>query len=475
MSRQTTQDLSADAHADRPLHALSLAQASVLIRQKTITPLQLVQAYIDRIERLDGHVNAFVTPTLDAACQAAHQATREITQGQYRGPLHGIPMAHKDVYLTQGVRTTAHSRHLHDWVPAVSATLVTGLERLGAISLGKTACHEYAFGSPSEDDLFPPARNPWHLAHMPGSSSSGSGAAVAAKLCLAATGTDTGGSIRHPAAACGVVGLKPTRHAYPMSGVIALAPNLDVAGFLTRTVLDQALIWDAWHGTDVADACVANVQRSVLQGLRIGVPYGLWNNPENGQTTHDQQIKACFEETLQTLQAEGAQVVTVGLPSQPLVVQAANTLIACEAFGQLQHIWRDHPEQLGHGLRQKLAGAAQLRLNDYHAARVQADLWQQQVNALLIEQVDVLMWPGREALPETLQALMANPTGQRSACNRLFSLTGHPAVTCPMGVSQQGLPMAFQMGAAIQGERQLMQVAHAVESAIGWRLPMLLD
>jgi aspartyl-tRNA(Asn)/glutamyl-tRNA(Gln) amidotransferase subunit A len=478
MSLQAPLSPSADALADMPLHALSLAQASALIRQKTITPVQLVQAYIERIERLDGQVNAFVTPTLDAALQMAHQASREIAQGQYRGALHGIPMAHKDVYLTQGVRTTAHSRHLQDWVPSVSATLVTGLERLGVISLGKTACHEFAFGSPSEDDVFPPARNPWHLAHMPGSSSSGSGAAVTAGLCLAATGTDTGGSIRHPAAACGVVGLKPTRQAYPMSGVIALAPSLDVAGFLTRTALDQALIWDAWHGSDVATACTADVQRSVLHGLRIGVPAGLWCNADNGQATHDPQIQACFDETLQTLQAQGAQVVTVQAvdwPAQPEVVQTANTLIAFEAFQQLQHIWRDHPEQLGQGLRQKLAAAAQLSWNNYHAARVQADVWQQQVSVLLSERVDVLMWPGREALPETLQALMANPTGQRSACNRLFSLTGHPALTCPMGVSTQGLPMALQIGAALHGEGHLLQVAHAVTSAIGWRLPVLLD
>ena len=475
MGLQVTLNLSVDADADTPLHALSLAQASQLIRQEAITPVQLVHAYVERIERLDGQVNAFVTPTLDAALQKAHQATREIAQGQYRGPLHGIPMAHKDVYLTQGVRTTAHSRHLQNWVPTVNAELVTGLARLGVISLGKTACHEFAFGSPSKDDLFPPARNPWQLAHMPGSSSSGSGAAVAAGLCMAATGTDTGGSIRHPAAACGVVGLKPTRHAYPLSGVIALAPSLDVAGFLTRTALDQALIWDAWHGSDVALACADDVQRSVLRGLRIGVPAALWRNPENGQATHDPQIQACFDAVLEKLQAEGAQVVTVQLPSQPTVVQAANTLIAYEAYQQLQHIWRDHPDQLGQGLGQKLAGAAQLGLNDYHAARVQADVWQQQISALLAEQVDVMMWPGREALPETLQALMANPTGQRSACNRLFSLTGHPALTCPMGVSTQGLPMALQIGAAMHGEGHLLQVAHAVASAIGWRLPVLLD
>ncbi len=460
---------------DTPLHALSLVQASALVRQRKITPVQLVQAYAERIERLNAPTHAYVTPTLDAALQAAHQATREIAAGQYRGPLHGMPVAHKDVFLTQGVRTTAHSRHLHDWVPQVSATLVTGLESRGAIHLGKTACHEFAFGSPAADDLFPPARNPWHLAHMPGSSSSGSGAAVAAGLCIAATGTDTGGSIRHPAAACGVVGLKPTRHAYPLAGVIALAPTLDVAGFLTRTALDQAVIWDTWHGTDVAAACTAGAPGSVLQGLRIGVPARLWQNPETGEATYDAQIKACFEATLQTLQGLGVRVVPVVLPPQPAVVQAANTLIAYEAFQQLQHIWREHPDNLGHGLRQKLAGAARLRVDDYHAARVQADVWQQEVDALLREQVDVLMWPGREALPETLQTLMDRPTAQRSACNRLFSLTGHPALTCPMGVSSEGLPMAVQMGGALQGERHLLQVAHALESAIGWQLPALLD
>lgn len=460
---------------DRPLHALTLAQASGLIRQHKITPLQWVEAYAERVERLDRHTHAYVTPTLGAALQAAHQATQDIRDGRYRGPLHGLPVAHKDVLLTQGVRTTAHSRHLRDWVPSVSATLVTGLERLGAISLGKTACHEFAFGSPTPDDLFPPAHNPWQLAHMPGSSSSGSGAAVAAGLCLAATGTDTGGSIRHPAAACGVVGLKPTRHAYPMSGVLALAPSLDVAGFLTRTALDQAMIWDAWHGSDVAAACAADVSRSVLQGLRIGVPVDLWQDPVTGQATHDPQIKTCFEQALSTLQAEGARLLPVTLPPQPQVVQAANTVIAFEAFQQLQHIWREQPQNLGQGLRQKLASAAELTLDNYQHARVQADVWQHQVTALVPTQVDVLMWPGREALPETLQTLMDRPTAQRSACNRLFSLTGHPALTCPMGVSAQGLPMALQMGGAWHGERHLLQVAHAFEAAIGWQLPALLD
>ncbi len=458
---------------ERPLHALSLAQASRLIRQQAITPSQLVQACIERIEAVDGRLHAFVTRTAETALEAAHRCTREIQAGQYRGPLHGIPIAHKDVFLTQGVRTTAHSRHLKDWVPTTSATMVTELERLGAISLGKTALHEFAFGSPSSSDVFEPARNPWNLAHMPGSSSSGSGAAVAAGLCMAATGTDTGGSIRHPAAACGVVGMKPTRHTYPMSGVIALAQSLDVAGFLTRTALDQAVVWDAWHGSDVTRLCESST--TTLQGLRIGLPQGLWQDPSTGQATHAPQIQACFEQALNVLKAQGAQLVQITLPPQNQVVQAANTIIAFEAFQQLQHIWRDHPDHLGEGLQKKLEGAAGLSLNDYHAERVKADVWQHDLNALLADHVDVLIWPGREALPETLQTLMERPTAQRSACNRLLSLTEHPALTCPMGVSQEGLPMALQIGAAMHDEPRLMAVAHAFEKAIAWQLPDLMN
>ena len=457
-----------------PLHALSLVQASELIQQRKITPSQLVRVFIDRVERLNPKTNAFVTTTLESASQAAHRLSKELDQGHCRGPLHGIPIAHKDVFLTQGVRTTAHSRQLRDWTPQVDAFMVKELSQLGTISLGKTSCHEFAFGSPAPDDLFPAARNPWNLAHMPGSSSSGSGAAVAARLCLAATGTDTGGSLRHPAAACGVVGMKPTRGHYPLTGVLALAPSLDVAGFLTQSVRDQALIWDAWQGSAIAEACSADVSRSVLRGLRIGMPDQVLNQT-SFLATHNPQIVACFESALAKLQSEGARLVPVSLPAQDRVVQVANTLIAYEAFQQLQQVWRDQPENLGQGLRQKLDQAAHLSLDDYQSARAQAAQWQQEINRVLAQQADVLVWPGREALPETLQDLMAQPTAQRSACNRLYSLTGHPALTCPMGVSLEGLPMAIQIGCAMHAEEKLMRVAHAFESAIAWKLPMLLD
>lgn len=457
-----------------PLHRLSLWQASQGIRDRVFTPLDLVEAGLDRIRTCEPRVHAWITVTEEDALQAAWHATQEMAGGHYYGPLHGIPIGHKDVFLTRGVRTTAHSRHLLDWVPSVSATMVTRLQALGAISLGKTACHEFAFGSPAPDDLLPPARNPWQPAHMPGSSSSGSAVAVALGMCMAATGTDTGGSIRHPAAACGLVGLKPTRHTYPMQGVLALAPSLDVAGFLTRSTLDQAVLWDAWHGTQITALCLSQSPAEVLRGLRIGIPEGLWEEGD-GSPTHHPQIRTCFEDLLRKLQALGAQVVPVSLPARDEVVKAANTVIAFEAFGQLQKAWREHPEALGQGLRQKLASAETIALDDYHAAGVQAVQWGQLLSALMPRQVDVFMWPGREQLPETMQSLMDRPTAQRSACNRLYSLTGHPALTGPMGVAAEGLPMAVQIGAAWHQEPLLMQIGHALEQVQGWQLPALMD
>jgi len=270
------------------------------------------------------------------------------------------------------------------------------------------------------------------------------------------------------------VGMKPTRGHYPLTGVLALAPSLDVAGFLTQSVRDQALIWDAWQGSAIAEACSVDASRSVLRGLRLGVPDQVLNQT-SFLATHNPQIVACFESALAKLQSEGARLVPVSLPAQDRVVQVANTLIAYEAFQQLQQVWRDQPENLGQGLRQKLDQAAHLSLDDYQSARAQAAQWQQEINRVLAQQADVLVWPGREALPETLQDLMAQPTAQRSACNRLYSLTGHPALTCPMGVSLEGLPMAIQIGCAMHAEEKLMRVAHAFESAIAWKLPMLLD
>ncbi len=443
----------------------SIVKASAEIRAGRLTPLALMQDCLDQIGRGERELHAFLTLTSEQALAQASQATREIQSGQWRGPMHGIPIAHKDVVMTKGVRTTAHSRSLENWVPTSDAGVVRLLKNTGAISLGKTACHEFAFGSPSPDDLFPPARNPWNSDHMPGSSSSGSAAAVAAGFCLAATGTDTGGSVRHPAAACGLVGLKPTRDVLPTSGVIALAPSMDHVGLLTRTVRDNALIFQALVQPDAAGPLNHWLQQPV-SGLRLGVA----RDAVTAQS-HDAEVWAAFEQSLLLLEELGARIVDIELPATEQVVADANTVIGFEAHLQLQKTWREQPEHLGQGLRRRLEAASKISLDAYQNARARSTVLRHEVDTLFESAVDAIVLPGRESPAETMASLMSNLTGQRSACNRLFSLTGHPALTLPMGLNSQGLPLALQIAAAQHQESRLFQIAAAFEDVLGWHSP----
>ena len=467
---------------DVPLHALSIAQAGELLRTRALTPLQLVQACLARTEAQEPQLHAFITRSTDAALAQAEQATREIAAGHWRGPMHGIPIAHKDVLLTRGVRTTAHSRALEHWVPDTDAVVVQRLAQAGAISLGKTACHEFAFGSPASDDVFPPAHNPWNPLHMPGSSSSGSGTAVAAGFCLAATGTDTGGSVRHPAAACAVVGFKPTRGVLPMDGVIPLAPSMDHVGLLTRSVGDAVWMFEAMRGNrmhthqDLAARSLGapsphthavsgspTPARTALPGLRIGVM-----RRQLQTQAHDPEIWECFEEVLARCRASGAHVIDIDLDGGDQAVSLANTLIGFQGYQQLQHWVRDQPQLLGQGLRRRLVSAAEVTPQDYWQACVARWQLEQALEQVLTQQVDVLLSPGREMPPETLDALMHNPTGQRSSCNRLYSLTGHPALTLPMGLHSSGLPMALQLATAQYSDDRLLGLALRLQSCLPW-------
>ena len=473
---------------DVPLHALSIAQAGELLRTRALTPLQLVQACLARTDAQEPQLHAFITRTADAALAQAEQATREIAAGHWRGPMHGIPIAHKDVLLTRGVRTTAHSRALEHWVPDTDAVVVQRLAQAGAISLGKTACHEFAFGSPATDDVFAPARNPWNPQHMPGSSSSGSGTAVAAGFCLGATGTDTGGSVRHPAAACGLVGFKPTRGVLPMDGVIPLAPSMDHVGLLTRSVGDAVWMFNAMRG-DTAQAPKVHTSctpyplgapgapspqasassgtlpppRTALPGLRIGVM-----RRQLLAQAHDAEIWQCFEDVLARCRASGAQVMDIDLEGGDQAVSLANTLIGFQGYQQLQHWVRDQPQLLGQGLRRRLVSAAEVTPQDHWQACVARWQLEQTLEQVLTQQVDVLLSPGREMPPETLDALMHNPTGQRSSCNRLYSLTGHPALTLPMGLHSSGLPMALQLATAQHSDDRLLGLALRLQSCLPW-------
>ncbi|MFZ2738538.1 MAG: amidase [Burkholderiaceae bacterium] len=442
--------------------AYSIVKASAEIRVGRLTPLALVQDCLDQIKKNDSELHAFLTLTSEQALAEANRATREIRSGQWRGPMHGIPIAHKDVLMTEGVRTTAHSRTLENWIPNRDAGVVRLLKTTGAISLGKTACHEFAFGSPAPEDYFPAARNPWNAAHMPGSSSSGSAAAVAAGFCLAATGTDTGGSVRHPAAACGLVGLKPTRGILSTAGVIALAPSMDHVGLLTRTVGDSALVFRALVPVAASESIGEKMHRPV-SGLRIGVA--------RSQLTvqgHDVEVWSAFENSLLVLQSLGVKVVDLELPASEQVVTDANTVIGFEAHLQLQKIWREQAWKLGEGLRRRLETVSKISLGDYQQARSRSTLLRQNIDIFFETAVDAIVLPGRESAPETMATLMSNLTGQRSACNRLFSLTGHPALTLPMGLNSQGLPLALQIATAQNHESRLFQIAAAFEDALDW-------
>src|SRR6185295_15797452 len=233
---------------------LSVADAARRLRDRSLSPVELTEAYLDRIAAIDGQLNAYITVTAELARRQARAAEVELASGAYRGPLHGIPFGLKDIIDTRGILTTAHSKVLAQNIPAEDASVVTRLYAAGAILLGKQALHEFAHGGPSFDLPWPPARNPWNTAHYTGSSSTGSGAAVAGGLAAFALGTDTGGSVRTPAWLCGVVGMKPTFGVVGRSGVIPFSASCDHVGPLTRTVEDSALVLQAIAGHDEADA-----------------------------------------------------------------------------------------------------------------------------------------------------------------------------------------------------------------------------
>ncbi|RYF39109.1 MAG: amidase [Comamonadaceae bacterium] len=443
------------------LHYLSLHEAAACIADRSLSPVTLVDACIARCTALQPTHHAFITLTFEAARAAARVAQQEIAAGRYRGPLHGIPIAHKDILLTAGVRTTAHSRLLQDWVPDRDAVAVQLLDQAGAISLGKTACHEFAFGTPDVDEPFPAARNPWNTAHMPGSSSSGSGVAVAAGMVMAATGTDTGGSVRHPAAACGIVGMKPTYGRVSLEGVIPLAPSLDHVGPLTRTVRDNALMLQALAGQGAPDFSVR--LGSPVRGMRIGVPGRFIATVD-----HTAEVSAAFDRALALLQDLGVALVNIDPEGLDAAFDAANLIIAYEAAQYHHDDLQRQPEKFGPALRQRLMRGAALSDADYAAARARAAELKQTYAALFADGLDAIASPGREAPAETMEQLYANPAGKRGITNRIYSLTGSPAITLSMGFSATGLPLAIQLAAAHGAEPLLYQLADAYECSAGW-------
>ncbi len=460
--------------AESELPFLPVSALSDLLARKQVSPVEIVTALFDRIDRYDAVLHSYITVCRDSALEAARRAEREIRAGRRRGPLHGIPISHKDISWTQGVRTTAHSRTLLNFVPEHDATHVRRLARAGMILLGKTNTTEFANGGM---EVFGVARNPWNPAHYTGGSSAGSANALAAGLAVAATGSDTGGSIRVPASFCGIVGLKPTYGRVSRYGVIALSWSLDNAGPMTRTVRDCALLLNAMAGYDPLDPSTARVPvpdftaglKKGIKGLVLGVPrhhYFKGLEPD---------VDAALRAALRTLEDLGARLEPVDLPHAGDLEPAYTVLISAEAFGshatRLRHQWSEY----GARSRRRIACGAYYSAAEYQQAAQIRRVWIEEVDRVL-QRVDTLVMPTLPHPAFPIEVQQAGPP-DTSWGTRQFNLSGHPALSIPCGFTREGLPIGMQFATKAFDEVTLFRVAHAYEQATDWhaRRPALQE
>lgn len=447
------------------LTRLTIAEAGRLLRAKEVRSAELTEACLARIEEVEPSLNAFITRTPELALAAAQEADAELAAGLDRGPLHGIPVGVKDLCATRGVRTTAGSAILADWVPDHDAMVVTKLREAGAVSLGKLNLHEFAYGVTSNNPHYGPVHNPWNLDCHPGGSSGGSGAAVSAGECFAAIGTDTGGSIRIPAALCGVVGLMPTYGLVSRAGVTPLAWSLDHVGPLARTVEDAALFLNEIAGFDPADPgsarfvgfdATAEMGRDI-KGVRIGVPRSQPASVEPG-------VAAAFETALGLLRHLGALVVDVEIP----LLDAGFRVNVLQAEAAAYHArWlRECPEKYGADVRGLLLWGMTLTAVDYiNDLRVRREFTAQVRHAM--EGVDVIAIPTCPAVACPIEAT-ADGAYRYGALTGPWDHTGQPVISVPCGFGEGGLPVGVSFAGRPFEEALLCRVAHAYEQATPW-------
>ena len=449
------------------LHDLGIAELGRRYRSRELSPVDVAAAHLARIERLDKTLNCYVTVTADRALADARAAESAIKSGA-AGPLAGIPVAYKDLYATRGILTTAGSAVLGDWVPDRDATCVSRLQHAGMVMLGKLITHEFAFGIQFPGHRFLPARNPWNLDHIPGGSSSGSGAALAAGLTVGALGSDTGGSIRGPAAFCGIVGLKPTYGRASRAGVVTLSWTLDHTGPMARTVEDCALMLQALAGYDPADPAssrepVADYVAPLgqgIKGLRVGVPRDYF--------LHDvkPEVADAFESAMGTLRQLGAEVRDVRIPSI-WAAPAFMVIMLTEAFAYHARDLRERPHLYGDVLREKLMAGALFTADEYvQAQRLRARLREDMHQALT--EVDLLATP---TTPGTAPAfsVVLDPTFPFARSNMApFNMAGLPALALPCGFAPNGLPISLQLAGRPFDEATVLRAGHAYEQATEW-------
>ncbi len=462
----------------------TIESLSGAIRQGTISPVEATEECLERIRQLDGRLRAFITLDAEGALRAAKDLTAEAAAGRWRGPLHGVPLAFKDLCHIRGLPTSCGTRAPEYFVGEHDCTAVSRLVAAGAITLGKLNMTELAMGPFGDNAHHGHVQNPWRAGHVSGGSSSGSGAAVAAGLCLGALGSDTGGSIRLPSACCGIAGLKPTYGRVSRAGVMALSWSNDHIGPMARTVRDGALLLRIIAGRDALDATssrravpdyLAGIDRGVA-GLRVAVPENFFFQGV------DPEMASGVRETLRTLEGLGARVEETRIPDPQVMNDVCTVISRCEGAAIHARLYRERPAEIQPVVRARLALGLHIPAHDYlQALRLRARLTRVFISEVFAR-ADVLVAP---VIPEPAPPLthategaieeVAFRQGRFARLTRSFNGLGLPALSVPCGFSRAGLPLGFQVVGRPFAEATVLRVGHAYEQSAGWyrRRPML--
>lgn len=476
-----------------PTQEFTLAELSRLLQKRALSSVELTQDCLSRAERLNGELNCFISLFPEHALEQARQADQRLGRGD-GGPLTGIPIAHKDIFCARGFKTSCGSKMLDNFIAPYDATVVSKLDAAGCVMLGKTNMDEFAMGSSNETSFYGPVKNPWDASRVPGGSSGGSACAVSARLAPAATATDTGGSIRQPAALCGVTGLKPTYGRVSRYGMIAFASSLDQGGVLARTAEDAALLLAAMAGFDERDATSADAAvddypaqlgRS-LKGLKIGVPAEYFSGAP------DQPVADAVNAALALLEQAGASLIDISLPNTPLAIPVYYVIAPAECSSNLSRFdgvrfghrcaaprdindlfRRSRGEGFGAEVKRRIMiGAYVLSAGYYDAYYLKA----QQTRRLLrdefaraLERVDVIATPTAPSVAFPLGERLADPVSMylSDIYTASVNLAGLPAVSVPAGFVD-GLPVGLQIIGNYFREAQVLNVAHQYQQATDW-------
>jgi aspartyl-tRNA(Asn)/glutamyl-tRNA(Gln) amidotransferase subunit A len=452
----------------------SLTELARAFRERRLSPVEVVRTLLERIEAEDGDLNAFITVLPERALEEAARAEEEIMAGRYKGPLHGIPLGVKDLFYTEGVRTTMGSAFFEDYVPDHSATAAIRLEEAGAVLIGKTNTHEFAYGPTGDRSYFGPVRNPHDTSRISGGSSGGSGTAVAANLLYGSLGSDTGGSVRIPSALCGIVGMKPTFGRVSKHGVFPLSWTLDHVGPLTRTVEDNALLLNALAGYDPKDPYAANrPPEDFTRDLRHGVRGGVVGVPQDFYFERvEDGVGEKVREAIEVFRHLGASVRVVGIPHLWETLKAQRLTLAADAYAIHEERLKTAPERFDQEVRNRLMDGERLRAYRYANAQ-QRKLQAQDEFGEALEQVDLLLTPTVPIVATLIDQREVDIGGHeesvRSAVTRFTgptNLTGFPSLSVPCGSTASGLPVGIQLIGRPFDEATLYRFAHSYEAAI---------